>query len=65
MILIVAVLAAAVWVLYTWGILSLANPGLNTWLAILVLSLVLGIGLSWSIARKALTGQADVDETDA
>lgn len=63
-ILVVALLAALAWVLIDQGWLSLENRALNTWLAILALSVVLGVGLSWSIVRRALSGQADVDETD-
>lgn len=62
--LVLALIGALGWVLFDLGVLSLKDPGLNTWLAILALSLVLGIGLSWSIVRRALTGQADVDDPD-
>ncbi len=50
--------------LIDWGVLTLANRSLNLWLGILVLSLILGIGLSWSILRQRLSGQASVDEID-
>lgn len=64
-ILLVAALAAAlIWVLADWGLLSLANPGLNLWLGILALSLVLGVGLSWSIIRRRLSGQVDMDDLE-
>jgi drug/metabolite transporter (DMT)-like permease len=64
MVLVAALAGAIVWVLIDWGVLSLANPTLNTWLGLLVLSVVLGIGLSWSIVRRRLSGQADVDDVD-
>ncbi|MDC0736793.1 DUF6524 family protein [Cognatishimia sp. SS12] len=64
MFLILAVLAALLWVLYDWGILTLANRSLNTWLGIFALSCVLGIGLSWSLVRRQLSGQADVDDVE-
>lgn len=64
MFLILAVVAALMWVLYDWGILTLENRALNTWLGVLALSLVLGIGLSWSLVRRQLTGQADMDDVD-
>lgn len=63
-ILIAAIFGCLVWVLNDWGILVLGNSSLNQWLAILALSLVLGIGLSWSILRQRLSGQASVDEID-
>ncbi|MFC2966734.1 DUF6524 family protein [Acidimangrovimonas pyrenivorans] len=64
MIMVIAILAALIWVLIDWGVLTLDNPDLNLWLGIFVLSFVLGIGLSWSLVRRRLTGQADVDDLD-
>ena len=40
-VLVVAIAGSALWVLADWGWLSLANPSLNLWLGIFVLSLVL------------------------
>ena len=64
MILILAIVAAVVWVLYDRGWLSLENPSLNIWLAILALSLVLAVGLHWSILWRRLSGQLEVDDGD-
>jgi len=63
-ILIAAIFGAGLWVLIDWGVLSLTNSNLNTWLALLALSLILGIGLSWSIIRQRLSGQSSVDEIE-
>lgn len=59
-----AIFGAGLWVLTDWGVLTLADPSLNLWLGILVGSLILGIGLSWSILRQRLSGQASVDEIE-
>jgi Family of unknown function (DUF6524) len=64
MALVAALIGAILWVLADWGILSLANRALNIWLGLFALSVVLGVGLSWSIVRRRLTGQADVDEVE-
>ncbi|MBD3764071.1 MAG: hypothetical protein IE927_04845 [Rhodobacterales bacterium] len=64
MVLIGAILAALIWVLIDWGILSLANTSLNVWLGILAMSVVLGIGLSWGLIRQRISGQATVDDID-
>jgi hypothetical protein len=45
--------------------LSLDNTGMNVWLGLLALSLVLGVGLSWSHVRRALSGQADMGDVDS
>ncbi|SLN15858.1 hypothetical protein PEL8287_00691 [Roseovarius litorisediminis] len=62
--LILAIVAAVLWVLYDYGILSLENRSLNVWLGLLALSSVLGIGLSWSHVRRKISGQADMDDVD-
>ncbi|MEO9572468.1 MAG: DUF6524 family protein [Tateyamaria sp.] len=64
MMLVLALVCAILWVLYDLGFVSLDNPGFNTWLGLLTLSVVLGIGLSWSHVRRALSGQADMDDVD-
>ncbi len=64
MFLVVAVFGALLWVLYDLGWLDVQNRSLNLWLGILAGSLVLGIGLSWSHIRRALSGQADIDDVD-
>ena len=64
MMLVLAVVSAILWVLYDFGVLRLDNAGLNVWLGLLALSLVLGVGLSWSHVRRALSGQADMDDVD-
>lgn len=64
MLLVVAVVGALIWVLVDWGILTLDNPSQNVWLGLLALSIVLGVGLSWSHVRRKLSGQADMDDVD-
>lgn len=64
MLLVLAVVGASLWVLYDLGILTLDNPSMNLWLGLVALSLVLGVGLSWSHVRRALSGQSDMDDVD-
>lgn len=64
MFLVLAVVAALLWVLYDLGLLALDNATVNVWLGIFALSVVLGIGLSWSHVRRALSGQTDIDDVD-
>ena len=64
MLLILALVGALLWVAYDFGLLDLQNRALTMWIGIVALSLVLGIGLSWSIVRRKLSGQADVDDVD-
>jgi len=62
--LIAAVFGTGLWVLIDWGVLALDNSSLNTWLGLFGLSVILGVGLSWSILRQRLSGQASVDELE-
>lgn len=64
MALVLALVAALLWVLYDFGWLNLENQTLNLWLGLIALSLVLGIGLSWSHIRRSISGQADMDDID-
>ena len=64
MALVLALVAALLWVLYDFGWLSLQNQAMNLWLGLIALSLVLGIGLSWSHIRRSLSGQANMDDVD-
>ncbi len=63
-VLLVALFALVLWVMDDWGMLSLDNPTLNTWISILVLSLILCVGLSWSILWQRLSSQATVDDVE-
>lgn len=64
MILVLAVVGALLWLLNDMGLLELTNPSALTWLGILALSVVLAIGMTWSIIWRRISGQLDVDETD-
>ena len=64
MLLVVALVGSSLWVLYDLGILRLDNRSFNLWLGLVALSFVLGISLSWSIFRRAVSGQADVDDVE-
>ena len=65
MLLLLAVVATLLWFLWDRGWLSLQNASINTWLGLLVLSAILGIGMTWSIVSRRISGQIDVDETDS
>jgi hypothetical protein len=64
MVLVLALVGAILWVLWDFGLVSLDNPGFATWVGILALSVVLGVGLSWSIIRRRLSGQVDMDDVE-
>ena len=57
-----AIVAAGVWVLIDIGLLRLGTNDLKIWVGLVGLSFVLGIGLSWSHVRRAISGQSDMDD---
>ena len=59
-----ALFGCVIWLFVDLGWLSLDSTGLLTYLALLLLSLILATGMSWSHIRRRLTGQFDVDEID-
>src|SRR5665811_1547360 len=56
-----ALFACIIWLLVSIGWLKLDSSGVITYLALLLLSLILATGMSWSHVRRRLTGQFDVD----
>lgn len=64
MVLILAVLGSLLWVLFSQGLLTFGNYAFNAWVVIIALSLVLAIGMYWSVLWKRMSGQVDVDEVD-
>jgi len=64
LLLILAVIGTALWVLYDFGWIALDDAAVNTWIGLVVLSFVLAVGLIWSIVRRSISGQADVDDVD-
>jgi hypothetical protein len=59
-----ALFACVLWLFVDLGWLSLESTGTITWLVLLILSLILATGMSWSHIRRRLTGQIDVDDVE-
>ena len=64
MILILALVGALLWVLFSQGLLTFGNYAFNAWVVIFALSLVLAVGMYWSVIWRRMSGQVDVDEVD-
>jgi hypothetical protein len=64
MVLILALVGAIIWVLFSQGLLSFGNYSFNAWVGIIALSLVLAVGMYWSVIWRRMSGQVDVDEVD-
>jgi hypothetical protein len=55
------VLGTLIWVLTDYRILDPDSPSLLSWIYLIVIGIILGIGLSWSLLRARVTGQVEVD----
>ena len=55
-----ALLGTATWLLVDVGLLSLTGVSAMTWVVLLILGALLGVGLSWSLIRARTTGQVEV-----
>jgi len=55
-----ALFGCAVWLLVNTGVLKLDGVSALSWVVLVVLGLLLGIGLSWSLIRARATGQIEV-----
>ena len=59
-----ALFSCFIWLLIDIGWLSLDSSGAVTWVALILISLILATGMSWSHIRRRLTGQVDVDDVE-
>jgi hypothetical protein len=55
----VAVFGAVVWLLIEYGMLSLDGTGV-VWLSLVIVGILLGVGLIWSLVRARVTGHIEV-----
>ena len=62
--LVLAVVAAAVWVMVDFGWVSLGEAGVMTWIVIAGLSVVLATGMYWGILWRRVSGQVEVDDEE-
>lgn len=60
----IAFFAAVIWVLVDFGLLSLDSGSLITWLILVIVATILAVGMSFSLVRRRVTGQIDVDDVD-
>jgi uncharacterized protein DUF6524 len=60
--LVVALLGCLIWALVYYGVFSATSSRAIGHLILLVISLVLALGMSWSHVSRRLSGQMDIDE---
>jgi len=60
-VLLTALLGTVVWMLIDYHVIDVAGRSAMMWIGLVIASVVLGIGLSWSLIRSRVTGQVEVD----
>ena len=63
-IVVVAFFLVLLWVFYSLGWIRPDDPSEFAWIALIILSIVLAVGMSWSGIWRRLTGQVTVDDMD-
>ena len=63
-VLMVALLAGVVWLLFDMGILEADSVSAVTWIVMICVAALLAVGVSWSHLWKQFTGQYKVDDVD-
>lgn len=64
MVLALALFAAVIWLIVSWGWVKLSNTSAVVWISLVVLSLILAVGMSWAHLYRRWSGQATVEDTD-
>ena len=64
MVLAFALCAALIWMIVSWGWVSLENTSALTWIGLVVLALIMAIGMAWAHLYRRWTGQTTVDEVN-
>jgi hypothetical protein len=64
MVLALALFAALIWLIVSWGWVKLSDTGAILWIGLVVLALILAVGMSWSYIYRRWSGQATVEDGD-
>ncbi|MDZ7630340.1 MAG: DUF6524 family protein [Gemmatimonadaceae bacterium] len=62
--LVLAIAGGVVWALMDFGVVSARSARGITYVVEICTALMLGIGMTWSLMARKITGQVDVDRTD-
>ena len=64
MILVTGLCFALLWLFIDWGLIAKDSSRVMSYSALIILSIILTVGMSWSHIRRRLSGQFDVDDVD-
>jgi Family of unknown function (DUF6524) len=63
-VLVLAISGGLVWMLMDFGVVSANSARGITYVVEICTALMLGVGMTWSLMSKKITGQVDMDQTD-
>ncbi len=64
LILVAALCAALLWLLIDWGWIPSDSVRVISYAALLIITMILAVGMSWSHVRRRISGQYDMDDVD-
>jgi len=64
LILVTSLCAAFIWLLVDWGWIAKDSSRVISYSALIIISIILAVGMSWSHIRRRMSGQADMDDVD-
>jgi cation transport ATPase len=64
MVLVIALMVTLLWLLITWNVISHDSTRAIVYMAEVIISVLLAVGIVWSHVSRRLTGQVDVDEIE-
>ncbi len=56
--------ACIIWLLVDRGIMNLGNLPVLSWVILVFIAAILALGMSWSLVRRRMSGQVDMDDVD-
>lgn len=56
--------ACIIWLLVDRQILDIKNLPTLSWIILFAVSIILALGMSWSLVRRRMSGQVDIDDVD-
>lgn len=64
LILVTTLCGALLWLFIDWGLIGLDSSRVLSYSALVIISIILAVGMSWSHIRRRLSGQYDMDDVD-
>lgn len=64
LVLVAGLFGGIIWALIDFDLIDTAKPTVMTYLLLVLISLVMAVGLSWSHVRRRVSGQSDIDDLE-